>query len=957
MKKLSQKLPVITALVFSLGINQAHAGPITYTQTISTTTNSSVNLANDDDSLLIDTNGLIQYDTSVLSSPGIFGSGENLTIHIETTTDEGGVVLTGSPSASVQITGSLTSLDLVKGQITSETTPSLGAVTLTSGVDSTSVINLSEGTKIANSADGGYGILSYSNSDINLTINNSGTIQASSNEDSVAIAMEARNPAGSSTIIINNLGNGTINSGADGYAIYLNSSGITAEVHNDDFGAASIIGGIYSGENELTLSNKHSNSITGDIDATSGKLIITNTDDATINGDIYLGTNALSSLTLKGGTVTGNVIMDNAGQSVSFSGGTLIGDLDGAGSVFVAGDNQTHGNIGYNSPVSLIQLSSSAKLTVDNDEIHATDIKLKASSTLELKGGSVVHAAINGLSASSGSITTESLVVVRGEIGSTTQISSIDVQSGSQGRFGSSNVTSANTIRADEISIHGTMVLDSATTIDGNVTMYGSASQLGASDNSHTINGNFTTASGSQLFLRLHSPTEADQITVSGLLMLDANTKLNLTINNEGDVRGGSTYTLLSGGTGSTLNAISTANLSINGLNTDMFGILKFSTEVDGNNLLLHVVSTYQNLNNPNSQAAYGAIMGATSATGGLATLQTFLESGASTSSSREAAKSAAAQVDNSTNRVAFNNIDTIGSLISNRLDSVRSGVASGEGVKNKAMWMQFMGASVKQGNTSSTDGYDAKSSGFAFGFDKEVKDDLILGVSGAYSHTNVDGRNSSKDLFIDSYQLSAYSGYTKNNLFLNAVIGAAFNEYKSSRYISLAGAEARANYSGQSYSARAEMGYNFITANQIILTPILTLTAARNAVDSYDETGAGTLNLYVRNDSSNFFEGRIGGQVKKFFKTKSGAKFAPQFNVSYGYDFAGNKQKATANFIGQNLNFANSGARIAQGSLKIGTGVDFYTLADTTISANYIYENRNQYSAHSGWLKARYAF
>jgi len=398
-----------------------------------------------------------------------------------------------------------------------------------------------------------------------------------------------------------------------------------------------------------------------------------------------------------------------------------------------------------------------------------------------------------------------------------------------------------------------------------------------------------------------------------------------------------------------------TTNININGSNNNVYNSDIYVLSVSGNKLVLQNYAI-NSLTNGAHEEALEAIVNSSTASGALAAMKNYVNGSTSSYAKSEAVKSAEAQVDNSGNRIAFNNINTVGSLVSNRLDTLRSGISSGEGMKNKAMWAQAMGSSVKQGNTS-IDGYDAKTTGLAFGFDNQVDDNLILGVSGAYSHSSVNGRNSSKDTFIDNYQLSFYSGFETKDFFLNGVVGFGWNEYKSSRYISVASAEARANYSGQSYSARAEIGQNYKMQNDVIFTPTLTLTAAKNSVDSYDESGAGTLNLHVRNDSANFFETRAGAQVKKFYKTKSGEKFAPQFSVSYGYDFAGNRQKATSNFIGQNLNFTNSGARIAQGSLKIGTGIEFFARNDLSLSANYIFENRNQYSAHSGWLKARYNF
>ena len=134
-------------------------------------------------------------------------------------------------------------------------------------------------------------------------------------------------------------------------------------------------------------------------------------------------------------------------------------------------------------------------------------------------------------------------------------------------------------------------------------------------------------------------------------------------------------------------------------------------------------------------------------------------------------------------------------------------------------------------------------------------------------------------------------------------------------------------------------------------------LTAARNSTDDYSEYGAGTLDLHVKNSSSNFFEGRIGAEISQLLTTKKHYKIRPQASISYGYDFMGNQQKSISNFVGQTTTFASTGAKVAQGSLKLATGVAFYTKDNVTISMNYGLEHRSDYIANSAWLRILYGF
>lgn len=133
-------------------------------------------------------------------------------------------------------------------------------------------------------------------------------------------------------------------------------------------------------------------------------------------------------------------------------------------------------------------------------------------------------------------------------------------------------------------------------------------------------------------------------------------------------------------------------------------------------------------------------------------------------------------------------------------------------------------------------------------------------------------------------------------------------------------------------------------------------ITAARNVIDSYDEGGADTLNLHVKNTSTNFLEGRAGSTLSKNYNFYKGL-LTPIISASYGYDFIGKSQKITANFIDQNATFSTSGAKIAQGSLKLGAGLKFYNKKNLTLSADYVFENRMKYSSNSGFVRGIYSF
>ena len=56
----------------------------------------------------------------------------------------------------------------------------------------------------------------------------------------------------------------------------------------------------------------------------------------TTAANVNLGSNNSSSVTLNGSALVGNVVMNNANQILTFSGGSLTGDIAGSGTVEVS---------------------------------------------------------------------------------------------------------------------------------------------------------------------------------------------------------------------------------------------------------------------------------------------------------------------------------------------------------------------------------------------------------------------------------------------------------------------------------------------------------------------------------------------------------------------------------------------------------------------------------------------
>jgi len=640
-------------------------------------------------------------------------------------------------------------------------------------------------------------------------------------------------------------------------------------------------------------------------------------------------------------------VLINSGANLTLNNGSsIIGNINGAsssgsGTLEVNGSASITGNIGSGNKISALTLNSGAILNIASGTTNAAiasssgsgKIELASGATFALQNGSAISNEISGASAGYGNITAAGAVSF-GTIGATNSINNLTTASGSSATFG------GNIFANGDVNINGAAIFSNATT------------EISAS----TFNVN----SGSTLSLSINlnsAPTNILDIT--GAAMLSSNTILNLTIS--GSATSGTTINLINASAPSTLVALDASKININNSNSNIRNSQTFSTSVLDNQLLLTIIGNFTpdvvNFSNQNLQNTYDAIVNISDATGNLSIIQDYITNGSNSTSQKEAAlDSASPQVDNSANRISFNSTSNSLNLTSERISSLR-GISSGENNMVKSAWAQAFGAMVNQGNTPNSQGYKAGSYGFAGGFDHEISDDVISGLSFSYTNSDISARDNLKKTRVDSYQFNLYASKDFDKFFLNSMAGLAMNKYSAHRSIPLASASAHADYWGQTYIARLEAGKNIKLKNDFIFTPIFALTASRNKISDYSEKGAGTLNLAVNNRDSDFFEARFGSEIGKDFAFKNGKKIHPAIFASYGYDLAGNKQHTSARFVGQSATFESSAGNIAQGSLKIGTGVKFYHDNFFSMNLDYSFEQRSDYHAHYGSLKAKYEF
>ncbi|MES2961019.1 MAG: autotransporter domain-containing protein [Pseudomonadota bacterium] len=763
-----------------------------------------------------------------------------------------------------------------------------------------------------------YGI--YLNGD-NNSVTNSGSITTS---QTYGIYVSAGSGSGASSTnfsTVNNSGTITSNShgiyAKDNYTQITNSGAITPE------SSTSIYGIITEGDNSA-ITNSGTITATKYAIYNSGANSIIN-NSGTLNGGIHLGGGTLN---IYGGSISGEV----------------VGDL---GNVNIAADfNQTS----VFSDLTNLTVTSGATLNSEN-EIEVATVFLDANSTLTLSDGSSVSAAIQGLSDSNGTLNISGIdFTSTNSLGiSGNSLANLNINSGS-------SLTYSDNIYADNILVGG----DFDFSATDNLEIFGSLSGSGSGvinigSNNQIISGDFSLLSGDTLSVTLKE-NAVGNFTVLGAANIDSNSNLEITTSaDQGYIADGTQLTIISAGSGS-INAINDANISVNGASSNIYGLLKFTTQSSANNLILNIdrLAASEVTSNKNSQNIYQNLneIGVDS-TGQLLAFQEYLGSSDEITKSLNqlAPQSSKAMIANNIN-LATNSIKTA----ETRLRKIHANTDLKSGI-----WTQAFGNSATQNAIEDDEGYKVNTIGLSVGADRELSNSSTIGAALSYARSNLKSLDSSKNNVIDTYQINFYSGCNFNKYFFDSLAGIAWNQYNSNRSITAVDANATAKFNGQTYIAKTKAGFSQKLKHGFNFGPEVAMSFVRTNIQGYSEKGADSLNLSVKNISANFLEGRIGTNLG--FVTTKIPEF-PELNkvdsllkISYGYSFINDAPVTVSSFDGQTTNFTTQIYHVDRSSLKLGAEIEAHHVEDIIFSLEYGFEKRATFQSHYMAAKVKQMF
>lgn len=275
-------------------------------------------------------------------------------------------------------------------------------------------------------------------------------------------------------------------------------------------------------------------------------------------------------------------------------------------------------------------------------------------------------------------------------------------------------------------------------------------------------------------------------------------------------------------------------------------------------------------------------------------------------------------------------------------------GMSSGDSIfKRGAMWVQGLFNKSKLDDTSKAKGFDADSSGIAFGAEKFVNDDVKVGVGYAYTNTDIDGFMRSTD--VDTHTAIVYGEYKPSNWYVNGIATYGWSDYEEDKNV--AGVGVKADYDVETFGLQAMTGYD-MQVKGFGFTPEAGLRYVHIKQDAYKDSA----DQRVSGNDSDILTGVIGAKVSKFWELENGMNIKPEARIAATYDLMNDDVNSVVTLANGSA-YSVEGKALDRFGMEFGAGVTAEVNDNVELSLGYEGKFREDYQDHTGLINAKYKF
>nr|WP_250152516.1 autotransporter outer membrane beta-barrel domain-containing protein [Ancylobacter radicis] len=274
-----------------------------------------------------------------------------------------------------------------------------------------------------------------------------------------------------------------------------------------------------------------------------------------------------------------------------------------------------------------------------------------------------------------------------------------------------------------------------------------------------------------------------------------------------------------------------------------------------------------------------------------------------------------------------------IGQVVANRLADV-------DAAPDSQLWVQPLGGASRQSAVDGVPGYTMSGGGFATGADRAVGSGTRIGGLFAFASTVLDASTDtdtaslaqgSADL--QSYVLGLYGAHELSpGLNLTFAANAGVVDTSTSRSIAFMGSVAEGSYQSLVLGLGAGLHKAYAVSDALTLTPGVRLDYLTVSSGSYDESGAGPLDLYV--DSDSYQELIVSADIALRYALTDRLDLTAR--GSAGYNMLDTASAVTASFSGGGDPFVTTGPDVSRWLFTGGVGLASPVTESFSLGVNY---------------------
>ena len=294
----------------------------------------------------------------------------------------------------------------------------------------------------------------------------------------------------------------------------------------------------------------------------------------------------------------------------------------------------------------------------------------------------------------------------------------------------------------------------------------------------------------------------------------------------------------------------------------------------------------------------------------------------------------------------------------------VTAGVSSGDedGLYRNGVWTQGFGSQNRQKLAKGNAGYRSTTLGGVIGVDSLVNDYFRIGIAAIHADSKVrmKDQKSGDKINTKSWLMSVYGTYEINSNLYGRAIATFGNTNVSTRdkkVVPIVGAPdtfSIGEYTSQSYSVDAALGYRHALSNHLAVTPEVGLRATIFNDGGYTQTNGNTNRTITKRAGSNYLA--IAGATLTSNLMVGDAEFSPSIHGRILQDIGGKRPAVSSIMEGSFVTRTTKGKPLSKTTYQAGVdanlkyGIMEYGIGyEATIAKKYI--------GHSGSLKVRVNF